>query len=104
MLFCWIFKSPDEPGNQQDEDSEMKNVFKVVLFAAAVALTGCAVDKDAALHNLPNSGVIPQDVVYDGSGHLVYDTEKLPYTGQWCHELDHNMRRIGSPSNCVANY
>lgn len=82
----------------------MKNVLKVVLFAAAVALTGCAVDKEAALHNLPNSGVIPQTVVYDNGGHLVYDTEKLPYTGQWCHELDHNMRRIGSPSNCVANY
>ena len=82
----------------------MKNVFKVVLFAAAVSLAGCAVDKEAALHNLPNSGVIPQDVVYDGSGHLVYDTEKLPYTGQWRPELAHNMRRTGSPSNCVANY
>ena len=49
----------------------MKNMFKVVLFAAAVALTGCAIDKEAALHNLPNSGVIPQDVVYDVNGHLV---------------------------------
>ena len=52
----------------------MKNMFKVVLFAAAVALTGCAVDKEAALHNLPNSGVIPQEIVYDANGHLVYDT------------------------------
>lgn len=41
----------------------MNNVFKVVLFAAAFALTGCAVDKQAALHNLPNSGVIPQEIV-----------------------------------------
>lgn len=75
----------------------MKNFKKYTIIAAiAAALTGCAVDKDAALHNLPNSGVIPQEIVYD--------TEKLPYTGQWCHELDHNMRRIGSPSNCVASY
>lgn len=83
----------------------MKNFKKYAIIAAiAAALTGCAVDKEAALHNLPNSGVIPQDIVYDIEGHLVYDTEKLPYTGQWCHEIDHNMRRIGSPSNCAADY
>ncbi|EGF7361668.1 hypothetical protein HJU99_004518 [Escherichia coli] len=52
--------------------------------------------------NEPNSGVIPQEIIYDGNGKLVNDTEKLPMTGQWCSELDHKYRRPGN--NCLADY
>lgn len=73
----------------------------ILLTLCAVMLTACA---DGANTGKPNSGVMPAEVVRDGDGHLVNDTEKLPMTGQWCHELDHNLQRIGSPSNCVAPY
>ena len=52
----------------------------------------------------PNSGVIPKPLDRDDNGALIHDTEKLPMTGQWCQEIDHEYRRIGSPSNCVIDY
>ena len=73
----------------------------IMLTLCTVMLTACA---DGANTGKPNSGVIPKPLDRDGNGSLVYDTEKLPMTGQWCHELAHEYRRIGSPSNCVADY
>ncbi|WPJ68487.1 hypothetical protein OMDBNIEC_00001 [Salmonella phage STP-SP5] len=77
----------------------MKKVITLVLFS--LFLTACGNGQDTGK---PNSGVIPKPLDRDGNGSLLYDTEKLPMTGQWCHELAHEYRRIGSPSNCVAPY
>ena len=75
---------------------------KIIMLAlCTVFLTACG---NGVNTGKPNSGVMPQPLDRDGNGSLVNNTEKLPMTGQWCHELDHDLRRIGSPSNCVADY
>lgn len=73
----------------------------IVILTLTFLLSACGTGLDTGK---PNSGVIPKPLDRDGNGSLIYDTEKLPMTGQWCHEIDHEYRRIGSPSNCVANY
>ena len=82
----------------------MKKMMVALIVVSGLALAGCSGLGDGQNTGKPNSGVTPADVVRDGDGHLVNDTERLPMTGQWCHELDHNLQRIGSPSNCVAPY
>lgn len=77
----------------------MKHFLLIAL--CSIFLTACGNGQNTGK---PNSGVIPAEVVRNGDGSLVNNTEKLPMTGQWCHELDHDLQRIGSPSNCVANY
>ena len=79
----------------------MKKMMITLIVVSGFALAGCGNGQNTGK---PNSGVMPAEVVRDGDGHLVNDTEKLPMTGQWCHDLDHNLQRIGSPSNCVAPY
>ena len=79
----------------------MKKMMITLIVVSGFALAGCGNGQNTGK---PNSGVMPAEVVRDGDGNLVNDTEKLPMTGQWCHELDHNLQRIGSPSNCVAPY
>ncbi|HAK2374328.1 TPA: hypothetical protein H1940_004760 [Salmonella enterica] len=80
----------------------MKNsVFALIICASSIAAYGCADGKNTGI---PNSGVIPQEIERNGDGSLVKDTEKLPLTGQWCSEIDHQYRRIGSPSNCIIDY
>lgn len=59
---------------------------------------------DGTSTGLPKSGVMPVEVLRTDDGKLINNTETLPYDGQWCQELDHNLRRIGSPSNCVIDY
>lgn len=73
----------------------------VIVVALSLLLTACGTGLDTGK---PNSGVIPKPLDRDGNGSLIHDTEKLPMTGQWCHEIDHEYRRIGSPSNCVIDY
>lgn len=74
---------------------------KYSIIALTFLLSACGNGHDTGK---PNSGVIPQPLDRDGNGALIYDTEKLPVTGQWCHEIKHEYRRIGSPSNCVIDY
>lgn len=73
----------------------------LIMLALCLPLTACG---NGLNTGKPNSGVVPKPLDRDGNGSLIYDTEKLPMTGQWCHEIDHEYRRIGSPSNCVIDY
>ncbi|EDV3179545.1 hypothetical protein CSP48_004509 [Salmonella enterica subsp. arizonae] len=78
-----------------------KLIFAIFISSASIAVYGCSDGKNTGI---PNSGVIPQEIERNGDGSLIKDTEKLPMTGQWCSEIDHKYRRIGSPSNCVIDY
>ncbi|XAM99518.1 hypothetical protein [Escherichia phage HH3] len=80
----------------------MKTLIKnLIIPAACLLMTACG---NGLNTGVPNSGVIPHPIERHEDGSLVYDTEKLPYTGQWCQEISHEHRRIGSPSNCVIDY
>lgn len=74
----------------------------IVGVAVGLALAGCTV-RDG-LPGIAKPVVDPAPIEWDGEGHLVRDTEKLPMTGDWCQHYDHKDRRWGSPSNCVADY
>ena len=78
-----------------------KLLFVSISIILSFLLVGCG---DGQNTGKPNSGVVPVNIERDPQGHLLKDTEKLPMTGQWCHELDPNLQRIGSPSNCIADY
>lgn len=73
----------------------------LIMLTFCLSLTACGNGADTGK---PNSGVIPKPLDWDDNGSLIYDTEKLPMTGQWCQEIAHEYRRIGSPSNCVIDY
>ncbi|ELQ5510553.1 hypothetical protein R2100_002178 [Escherichia coli] len=73
----------------------------LIMLPLCLSLTACG---NGLNTGKPNSGVIPKPLDRDGNGSLIYDTENLPMPGQWCHEIDHEYRRIGSPYNCVIDY
>lgn len=57
----------------------------LIMLPLCLSLTACGSGLNTGK---PNSGVIPKPLDWD-NGSLIYDTEKLPMTGQWCQEIAH---------------